>query len=309
MPSTTILVIDDSQSAAQAVCNALESHDPDYQAIHSPSGLDGFKTLIAKNIDLVLCDLNMDGIDGFKFLGLKASRPELIDVPVIMLTSSSAVSEKVKALEGGAADYLTKPFDDAELIARVHVHLKVRTLQRELREKNERLEELSNTDELTKLRNRRHFMRVAAVELLRAERYQQPLSCILLDLDHFKKINDNYGHLAGDEVLRKAAGAILNELRQHDIAARYGGEELILLLPHTPLSGAQIAAERYRKRIRELEIHHENKRINVTVSSGVASYPHTTQGTLEELIEAADIALYEAKKSGRDRVCLATPAS
>ncbi len=305
MTVATVLVIDDSKAATEGVCSVLERCPEEYRILCAKDGLDGFKTLVSTKVDIVLCDLLMDGMDGFKFLGLKRSREELIDVPVIMLTGAGSVSEKVKALEGGAADYLTKPFDDAELIARLRVHLKVRSLQRELREKNQKLEELSNTDELTRLANRRYFMRVAEVELMRAQRYGNSLACIIVDLDHFKRVNDTHGHLAGDHVLRMVADAIQRDLRRHDIAARYGGEELVLILPQTTCANARPVAERYRDHIRRLEIRHDGVRIPVTASFGVAAYPECATNRIDDLIAKADAALYEAKAEGRDRVCVA----
>ncbi len=306
MLAPTILIIDDSESASRAARTALATCVEGYQIEVASNGLDGFKRMVTGAVDLVLCDLMMEGFDGFKFLGLKRSRPDLTEVPVIMLTGAGAVTEKVKALEGGASDYLTKPFEDAELIARVRVHLKLRALQNELREKNRKLEELSNTDDLTKLANRRHFMEVASIEFLRALRYERPLSCILLDLDHFKRINDTYGHLAGDAVLRTVSQTLRNGLRGQDIAARYGGEELILILPETSPEGAEAVAQRYRRAIRELAIEHEGQIVKVSASFGVASYPSNSADTLEHLVRAADAALYQAKELGRDCVVVAS---
>ena len=309
MTTANILIIDDSESATQAACRALASCGDAYRTVTAKDGLDGFKVLITSPVDLVLCDLMMKGMDGFKFLGLKRARPALGDIPVIMLTGAGAVTEKVKALDGGAADYLTKPFDDAELIARVRVHLKLRALQQELREKNEKLEELSNTDELTRLANRRHFMQVAEIELLRAKRYEHSLSCILIDLDHFKRVNDTYGHLAGDEVLRTVSSAIRSNVRQQDVAARYGGEELIIVLPETDVVGAEVVAERYRARIESLDIVYDGLQIAVTGSFGVATFPDCDVDRVAALIGAADSALYQAKEQGRNRVCLAKSKS
>lgn len=305
MDNATILIVEDSETAAAHARRVLEECSSGYRILTAKDGLDGYKALVTTQVDLVLCDLVMQTMDGHKFLGLKRSRPELADVPVIMLTGAGEVSDKVRALEGGAADYLTKPFHDAELAARVRVHLKIRALQAELREKNQRLEELSNTDPLTKLANRRHFLEVAGVELLRAQRYATPLACVMLDLDHFKNINDGYGHLAGDAVLVAVAAALRGGLRQHDIAARYGGEELVLLLPHTDLHGAEAVAQRYRRTIEELCISHRGVELCVTASLGVAAFPDHAIGTLEDLLARADAGLYAAKEAGRNRVCVA----
>jgi two-component system cell cycle response regulator len=310
MQNPTILIIDDSDTAADHVRRVLQECSTGYRLITAKDGLDGYKVLVTTQVDLVLCDLVMQNMDGHKFLGLKRARPEFLDIPVIMLTSAAEVSEKVKALDGGAADYLTKPFHDAELVARVRVHLNIRALRAELREKNARLEELSTTDPLTKLANRRHFLDVAGVELLRAQRYSTPLACVMVDLDHFKNINDGYGHLAGDAVLGAAAEALRGGLRQHDLAARYGGDELVMLLPHTDVHGAEAVAQRYRRMIEELCVSHDGVELCITASLGVAAYPDEFVSTLEQLLARADAGLYAAKASGRNCVRIGeTPAS
>ena len=309
MDSPTLLVIDDSEAALAHVRRVLDQCPEEFKILTAKDGLDGFKVMVTTPIDLVVCDLVMEGMDGFKFLGLRRTRAELADIPVIMLTGAGEVAEKVKALEGGAADYLTKPFHDKELVARVRVHLKIRALQAELRDKNLKLEELSNTDGLTKLANRRHFLNVASVELMRSQRYGTPLACVLIDLDHFKSVNDTYGHLVGDRVLISVSEAIRRDLRQHDLGARYGGEELVLLLPHTNAAGAEAVAQRYRRTIEALQISHEDSNVQVTASLGVAAYPDHPVDRLEGLLALADAALYEAKAQGRNRVCVATASA
>ena len=305
MDAQSILVIDDSESAVARVRHVLETSGDGYRLLTARDGLDGFKVLVTSHIDLVVCDLVMSGMDGFKFLGLKRTRPDMSDIPVIMLTGASDIGEKVKALDGGAADYVTKPFHDAELLARVRVHLKVRALQAELREKNIRLEELSNTDGLTKLANRRHFMELAKVELMRAQRYDTPLSVVLIDLDHFKAVNDTYGHSAGDQVLTRVSEAIRRDLRQYDVAARYGGEELVLLLPQTDAHGAEAVAQRYRHTIEELVVSSDTNEVRITASFGVAAFPEHPAESIDLLLDRADAALYESKRQGRNRVTLA----
>jgi diguanylate cyclase (GGDEF)-like protein len=307
MSSHTILVIDDSETLISHVKQALAARNPEYRLLSAKNGLDGFKVLITNQVDLVLCDVVMPGIDGFKFLSLKRSRPEYVDVPVIMLTGTADVGAKVKGLEAGASDYLTKPFHDEELVARVRVHLKVKALQEELRDKNARLEELSNTDGLTSLKNRRHFMELAEVELMRAKRYETPLAVVMLDVDHFKSINDRYGHQTGDRALVTVAEVLRRDLRRHDVAGRYGGEEFVLLLPHTNSQGALAVAERYRKNMASVTIPSEAGEFSITVSLGVASFPDTPVESLEDLLRAADRALYAAKGAGRDCVVVSLP--
>jgi diguanylate cyclase (GGDEF)-like protein len=286
-------------------------------------------------------------LDGFKLLNLKRTRPELQDIPVIMLTGAEDVSQKVKALENGAQDYLTKPFHDAELVARLDVHLQVRALQQELRLKNRQLEELSNTDGLTKLTNRRHLMELADIELLRAEQEAHPLAVVMLDVDHFKRVNDEHGHAMGDQALRAVSEVLSGDLRDSDVAARFGGEEFMLLLPNTDLEGARAVAERYRARIEALMLQDRGRNeplrvsqhgrslpapgavidqalpvsirprdslvvvepkgaLRITSSFGVAVFPAAGVQTVDELMRAADRALYRAKAEGRNRVCMAT---
>jgi len=330
MSAHTVLIIDDSEAIRAHVRDVLDGCQKHYQTLTAKDGLEGFKVMVSRPIDLVLCDVMMPSIDGFKLLQLKRTRPELQDVPVIMLTAADNVAQKVKALESGASDYLTKPFHDAELIARVAVHLDVRVLQRELRRKNQLLEELSNTDGLTKLTNRRHLMELAEIELIRAAEENYPLAVVLLDVDHFKQINDKHGHLTGDRTLCAIADVLKSDLREHDVAARYGGEEFVLLLPRTTCEGAVVVAERYRKKIEALTIREPERALSlrastrsstpqlvavtsssgggilqVTASFGVTAFPERPADTIDERMQASDKALYRAKEEGRNRVCVA----
>ena len=302
---TTVLIIDDSESVRNRVRQALHDKQVFSRFLLAGDGVEGFKLLLGNRVDLVLCDIIMPGIDGFRFLSLIQSKPEYSDVPVIMLTGQEDVRAKVKGLELGASDYLTKPFHDEELVARVKVHLKIKALQDELREKNVRLEELSNTDGLTKITNRRHFMEVFELEFMRAERYSAAMTYVMIDLDHFKRINDEYGHLVGDRALIACANVLREGLRAHDVVARYGGEEFALLLPETDLAGARVVAERYRRRIEETTIAVGEQTVNMTASLGVACCPHDQVNSIDDLIRLADDALYRAKQDGRNRVVFA----
>ena len=302
---TTVLIIDDSESVRNHVQRALGEKQVFTRFLLAGDGVEGFKLLLSNRVDLVLCDIIMPGIDGFRFLSLIQSKPEYADVPVIMLTGQEDVRAKVRGLELGASDYLTKPFHDEELVARVKVHLKIKALQDELREKNVRLEELSNTDGLTKITNRRHFMEVFELEYMRAERYRAAMTYVMIDLDHFKRINDEYGHLVGDRALIACSNVLREGLRAHDIVARYGGEEFALLLPETDLAGARVVAERYRRRIEETTITVGDKTINLTASLGVACCPHDDVKSIDDLIRLADDALYAAKQAGRNCVIFA----
>lgn len=327
MTGRTVLIIDDSGTVRSHVKDILEAGGS-YRVLAAKDGLEGYKLLVSHPVDLILCDVNMPGLNGLKLLGLLRSRPELRDIPVIMLTSDDGISQKVHALECGAKDYLVKPFHDVELVARVRVHIEVRMLQRELRRKNEELEKLVNTDVLTQLATRRHFMEVAEVEMLRAIGTDTPVAVVMLDIDHFKSINDRFGHLMGDTVIRGVASVLRADLRDRDIAGRFGGEEFVLVLPETDTSGAVAVAERYRKRIEGLTLRDylaspvpslspgdAEQRISetrlfsgpqqVTISLGVAAYPDLAAVQIQDLIHEADVALYQAKANGRNQVCVA----
>jgi diguanylate cyclase (GGDEF)-like protein len=345
MTACCVLVVDDSEAVREHIAAVLSVDAGRYRVVFASNGLDGFREMVSTTVDLVLCDVSMPVLDGFKFLALKATRPGLRGVPVIMLTAAEDISQKVKALEGGASDYLTKPFHEAELLARVRVHLEMRLLQRELREKNEQLQILSNTDGLTKVTNRRHFVELAEIELLRAAQEELPVAIVLVDVDHFKRVNDKHGHLMGDRVLVGVADVLKGGLREQDVAARYGGEEFVILLPKTDLRGAAAVAERYRRRISEMRVTElarpESIRVgrrtsgeiasmdipitvkadpswslqapppygelHVTASFGVAAFPEQDAETLEGLLRRADDALYKAKSGGRNRVVVAEP--
>ncbi len=303
--STTVLIIDDSETVRQRVQQVLQGSHVATTVLFAKDGLEGFKMLLNNRIDLVLCDVVMPGIDGFKFLSLKKARTELQEVPVIMLAGTAGdVHAKVKGLESGASDYLTKPFDDEELVARVKVHLKIKALQDELREKNLRLEELSNTDGLTRVVNRRHLMELLDLEFTRARRYNSTLSFVMVDIDHFKGINDRHGHQVGDEALTAVSNVLRQDLRRNDVVGRYGGEEFSLLLPETSGDGARVVAERYRKRIEEHELPTTSTPIKLTASFGVAELAPDL-ADIDALVRRADAAMYQAKHEGRNRVVVA----
>jgi diguanylate cyclase (GGDEF)-like protein len=265
-------------------------------------GLKGFKLLRGNSVDLILCDLIMPDIDGYKFLGLKTGCTEFNDIPVILLTGRNDVESKVRGLNAGASDYVTKPFSPAELIARVRVHLEIKQLQDALRKKNAQLEHLTQTDPLTNIANRRHFMHSIELEFARLERYKRPMSFFMLDVDHFKKVNDEHGHQAGDQVLVNVANTLTASVRLTDVVSRYGGEEFAILLPETNRSRAFIVAERCRKQIEKMETVFQENTIRVTASFGMVSLPDDRISTVHDIISVADENLYTSKREGRNRI-------
>lgn len=300
----TVLVVDDSESMRKTVGVALR-HESEADLVSVASGAEALQVLGSRSVDLILCDLEMPGIDGRKLLQFVRSSKQHEKIPFIMLTGHDAVDMKVDLLLRGANDYLTKPFHAAELRARVHVHLQLKRLQDELAEKNERLEQQTRTDPLTDVSNRRHLEKLLRIEMIRALRYRTQLTFVMLDVDHFKSVNDSYGHVTGDYVLREVAARLRRGIRACDLVARYGGEEFCLLLPQTDSAGGLAVAERYREAIAQEPILVGSTKIQVTASFGVVTYPHSTLQTLEDVVRAADTALYEAKNAGRNRSVVA----
>ena len=299
---TSVLIIDDLVTVREQIIRTLEPFKLFDRYYEAEDGLDGFKKLLSSPVDIILCDLEMPRIDGFKFLNMLKNRPELQDVPVIILTGMNDRERKLKGLEQGASDYITKPFDHEELVARVKIHLKIKTLQDELKRSNEKLQKLSNTDHLTELFNRRYMMEVLEKEVQRSVRKGSDLSIIMLDVDHFKQVNDRYGHLQGDVILKRVALQLKQELRSYDCAARYGGEEFISILPDSSLQQSLLVADRIRLAIQAFKFDEPLAPLCLTASLGVAHFSMEQSVTVDGFIKQADDALYRAKANGRNRV-------
>jgi len=306
-----VLVVDDSPAIRRQICGVLgelqELEGVD-EFLEAADGLQAFKLLVDRRPDLVVCDLIMPKFDGLKFLALRATRPELANIPVIMLTAEGDATRKVEVFELGASDYVTKPFDNEELLARVRVHYRLKILQDELREANKRLEALADTDGLTGLYNRRYFDGLLLREMQRTARYKTPIGVVLLDIDHFKYVNDTFGHPMGDEVLKNTAKLVTAGIRVTDCAARYGGEEIAIVFTQTSATGVAEVTERLRQTIERFEHEYEGHRVKRTASFGVGLIDGKgVPLTPKELVERADRALYCAKRGGRNRVVVWTP--
>lgn len=301
-PIATVLVIDDSPTIRSTTRDLLLA-EGDLAVIEAADGLSGFRALIDKRPDLVLCDLEMPLADGRKLLALRRSRADLDGVPVIMLTADNDVERKADLLDLGAADYVTKPFHARELLSRVRVQLRLCQLTAALRTANERLTEIAVTDVLTGLPNRRRLDETLQIEVARAKRYGSPLSLAIADVDRFKHVNDTWGHDAGDTVLQGLARTFGASVRRTDLTARLGGEEFVVLMPHTPLATAKEVAERLRMAFRGMAHTVGDEQLECTVSIGVATFD-VKNGVDDgaKLLKAADTALYQAKSDGRDRV-------
>ncbi len=300
--SNAILIIDDTTSVRKQIVATLRNAGLFDRYLEASDGISGFKTLLNEKIDIVLCDVEMPGMDGFKFLQMVNTCETLRDIPVLLLTSHEEMETKIRGLEQGASDYITKPFIPEELLARVKIHLKIKTLQDNLKESNQSLLQLSLTDPLTELNNRRHLMDLLEKEFERSLRTHRPLALMMIDLDHFKRVNDNYGHQQGDNVLRTTAREIKRQLRQYDSAARFGGEEFAIILPDTLPKDAHLVAERIRKSISDIKFSGTISELRITTSIGISALPHSKINTIEDLIRLADDALYTSKDNGRNRV-------
>ncbi len=217
--------------------------------------------------------------------------------PVIFLTGSDNTQDKIKGLNVGAVDYVTKPFDAFELKARVNAALRTKRMQ-------DLLIEYANIDPLTGIPNRRALMECLRKEWMRIQRHGGTLSFIMADIDHFKQVNDTYGHSIGDKVLQEIAQAIVSQCREIDVPARYGGDEFAIVVPSETAEGAGKLAERCRQATSEIRIHTEDENVQITASFGIAEIADTP--SIEALIKAADEALYQAKQAGRNQVATNT---
>lgn len=246
--------------------------------------------------DIAILDRGLPDGDGVELCGeLRTISPHGY---ILMVTGSDSYEAKLEGFESGADDYVTKPFELDELLARVRAGVRIVALQKALIETNQRLEELSLTDSLTRVGNRRAFDDKLAYAFDHARRYERPLSLVLVDLDHFKSINDTHGHDAGDRVLRLVADVLADGSRHSDFVARIGGEEFAVLLPETALFEAMQFGEKLRCNIAVAPA----ATGPITVSIGIANMPHSRIVTQADLFHAADQALYRAKANGRNRV-------
>lgn len=292
-----LLLIDDSPAIHRLLAFKLKNEGIEFLAAFG--GIEGFEIAAANHPSLILLDLHLPDQDGHATLVSLKNDPRTKDIPVIMLSGDAESSNKVRAFELGAMDYVTKPFDVHELRARVQSAIKLHTLM-------QMLEKRAQIDGLTGLWNRAHFNDRLAKELNQTRRAGTPMSLIVCDLDHFKKVNDTFGHPAGDAVLQGFAKVLISELRSYDIACRYGGEEFAIILPDAGPPEAAAICERIRKAI-------ESKRwpnypeIRATASFGLTDRGLDNGETPEAWVAAADKCLYESKQGGRNRVTTYSP--
>lgn len=315
--AVVVFLVDDQAMIGEAVRRALAS-ETDMVFHYCASAADAVAMAERIGPTVILQDLVMPEVDGLTLVSRYRANPATRDIPIIVLSSKEDAAVKSEAFAADVSDYLVKLPDKIELIARIRHHSKsyLNRLQRDaayralsesqqkLIEMNEVLQRLSHVDGLTGLSNRRYLDEFLSNEWKRAAREMADFSVLMIDVDNFKKYNDSYGHLAGDEVLKQVADAVRQCLhRPADLAARFGGEEFVVVLPGTTLSGAQVMGERICRSVESLNVVHGALGVgrSVTVSVGGATTMPVRGGVATDLLAVADEALYEAKRSGKNR--------
>jgi diguanylate cyclase (GGDEF)-like protein len=315
----SIVIVDDMPDNLRLLTGILKERG--YKVRPAPSGTRAMATIHKEPPALILLDIMMPDMDGYEVCRQLKAEERTADIPIIFLSALNEVFDKVKAFKAGGIDFITKPFQVEEVLARVRAHLTIRAQQAALALKNEELERkntliteqakklarLATTDHLTGLSNRRAFQEKICCEIRRFQRNQRPFAMIMVDIDHFKRVNDTHGHDFGDKVLTAVGKGLEKMLRAQDIVARWGGEEFIALLPETDLDGARHVAEKIRMEIAGERHFFGGISASVTATLGVALFDGSNP--MEGCIKMADNALYEGKRLGRNRVVLASEDS
>ena len=291
-PTPTVLAIDDSELIHRLLKTRLQGERLELH--NATSSAEGLKKAVALNPDIILLDIAMDGMNGFELLEKLKEDPRTRNIAVIFISATSEAMDRVKGLDMGAIDFISKPFDAFELKARVRSALRTQHLVKMLEQK-------AQIDGLTGLWNRRYFDQRMIQEISEAKRYSRPLSLVLCDIDRFKRLNDQFGHPFGDFVLDRVAQK-LSGGRTSDIVCRYGGEEFGLILPSTNIQHGHEVAERLRIEIESI-LWSNKPDLVVTASFGICDTENVgEEATPEALLEMTDSALYKAKQAGRNRV-------
>jgi len=289
--SMTVMIVDDTQPNVLILQRALTNTG--YNISVAFSGEKALELIPKLKPDLILLDVMMPGINGFEVCKLLKKDVELKSIPVIFITAMGMPEDVLKGFEAGAVDYITKPFNLQEVCVRVKTHLILSAAINKLIQDSE-------TDSLTGLFNRRTFLKKVENEAMRFKRSKKSFSLLFADIDFFKKINDTYGHAAGDEILINISNILNTEKREVDQVGRWGGEEFLLLLPETNIEGAVQHGNKIRELISEKPIMYEGQEIHITMSFGVSEYSEDIN--IEKTIDQADQRLYIAKNSGRNKV-------
>lgn len=279
-----------------------------YEVHEATNGQEALSSMQKLPVQCLITDWMMPILDGLELVERVRKGDFKQYVYIILLTSRTDVDDMVAGLEAGADDYLVKPFHERELRARLGIAERIINLEQSLREARDEMELLATRDALTELYNRRTITEHAASELERARREEKQLAFVLLDVDHFKTVNDRFGHLVGDDALRQIAQVLRESRRQYDWVGRWGGEEFLVILPNTTRQQAYEVAERLRKRIADQHLQVQGKQQNLSASFGIAVAEPGHTYSLDFLLQQADHALYQAKAGGRNQVKLFDPS-
>jgi diguanylate cyclase (GGDEF)-like protein len=292
----TLLIVDDDNSSLMMLSHILEK---EYTIRVAPDGASAIRIAEKYIPDLILLDIIMPEMDGYEVFNALYKSEKTAHVPIIFITGLNNNNDEKRGLELGAVDYISKPFDDTIVKLRVHHQIRIVNQLRTI-------EHLSMMDQLTGIANRRNFDNRLRAEWGRAMRENIPISLLIMDVDRFKDYNDTYGHQQGDKALCLIADVLTRTLkRTSDFAARWGGEEFAVLLPHTDSAGGLAISEQIRKNVEVAEVPCENGDITkLAVSIGVNAHIPTTDCSIGDFFSGADRALYQAKNTGRNRVCL-----
>lgn len=305
MSDFTILLAEDNPVSAKLIENILKKAG--HEVTTATNGRQALGLFNEKFFPIILTDWMMPEMDGLDLCRSIRSSISEGYVYIILLTARDSKDDIVSGLKAGADDYLSKPVSRPELIARLNSGIRILELERSLKKANEEIRVLSITDSLTGCFNRGYMNEHLQKEILRSKRYRHPLSVVLCDIDHFKMVNDTYGHQIGDRVLIAFAQVIRETIREKiDWGVRYGGEEFLIVLPETEFNRGCITAERLRQAVSQMEIEEQNRTIKITASFGVTGFDADTDDqkvSPDAVINRADEQLYKAKREGRNRVC------
>lgn len=288
-----ILVIDDTQFNLSILKDILEKEN--FAVFTLNNSLGALDTVRIIKPDVILLDIVMPDMDGFEVCRRLKNEPILCDIPIIMESTKTEGGSVKKALELGAFDYIKKPIDEIEVIARIQSALRYKALQ-------DKLKELAMKDGLTGLYNYSLLIELFEKELAKQKRTKDDISFVMVDIDFFKKVNDTYGHTAGNVILKNLADILTSSVRNEDIVARYGGEEFCIVLPKTNLDDAFDICERIRKKIESSHFLVGKNIINITVSMGISLKSFSSTNNIIEIMKKADTNLYNAKNKGRNKV-------
>lgn len=296
-----ILVVDDSSTARMITSSVLRDYG--FWVETAVNGEEGIKKAKSFNPDAMVVDLRMPKMDGFQVCEHIKKLGKGQYIPILLLTAREDVESVVKGLESGADDYITKPFNEMEFIARVKVLLRLKSLQDELYQANKKLEKLSIIDGLTGIFNHRYFQERFSEALKNAKESKKSLIIGLFDLDYFKVVNDTYGHIVGDKVLKRVVEIMKKNLNKQDILARYGGEEFVVVFYNDDINEVFSVCERILKEVESFNFSADDKNFNITISCGLARFnPEIENIDKDKLLHKADMALYNSKREGRNRI-------